>query len=176
MALSKYIVKLGKQLKIDESKYDDSNKITPKIIVGNYRSAKSKAFFEKNKIKAVLNCTKDLPNSFRCKSDIEYLRIPVDDSLKDIDIKKMYDFLPMITQFIYKHADIQKNNILVHCVEGSQRSVTAVVCYLMETRSLDPYAASSLVLKKRHKAFHHGYNANFEKAILSYHKKLANKK
>ena len=172
MSLTRHVEKLAKKLKIDEDVTDNSNKIMPKIIIGNYKSAKNREFFKKHNIKAVLNCTKDLPNSFQSHKAIEYLRIPIDDSLKDVDIKKMYDFLPVITQFIHKHAGIQKNAILVHCVEGSQRSVTAVVAYLMEMHKMHPLDACEFVLKKRNKSFHHGYNVNFEKSITAYHKKL----
>lgn len=173
--LSDHVRKLAKKLKIDENKKTDSSFITSRIIIGNYKVAEDEKFFKTKKIKAVLNCTNDLPNSFQKKEDIEYMRIPVDDSLKVKDINKMYEFMPSITQFIHKHAHVQKNNILIHCVEGSQRSVAAVVVYFIEMHKMDPYKACEKVLSKRHKAFHHGNHVNFEKAIDKYHKKMNTK-
>ena len=90
------------------------NKIMSKIYLGNIEASKDKQFFKDNKIKAVLNCSKDIPNTFS-DMDVEYMRIPVDDSLKVVDYNKMYHFLPAAVEFIYKHAVLQKNSILVHC-------------------------------------------------------------
>jgi protein-tyrosine phosphatase len=172
MDLSSRINKYAKSIRVNEDKYDDINRIAPKIFIGNYHAARDKNVFDKYNIKAVLNCTKDLPNSFRNRSDIEYMRIPIDDSLKESDIVKLTEYFPVITRFIEKHANIQKHAILVHCVEGSQRSCASVVAYLMEMYGMDPYKACATVLSKRNKAFHHGNNVNFEKSINRYYKSL----
>lgn len=90
------------------------NKIMSKIYLGNIDASKDKDFFKDKNIKAVLNCSKDIPNTFK-NSDVEYMRIPVDDSLKATDYNKMYHLLPSAVEFIYKHAVLQKNPILIHC-------------------------------------------------------------
>jgi protein-tyrosine phosphatase len=172
MSLSNFVYALSKKLKINEDKYDDINRIMPKVFIGNYHAARDKGLFEKYNIKAVLNCTKDLPNSFRSSVDIEYMRIPIDDSLREVDFIKLLNFFPVATHFIEKHANIQKNAILVHCVEGSQRSCASVVAYLMEMYNMSPEKACETVLTKRHKAFHHGTNVNFEKSIKEYYRRL----
>ena len=165
MSLSNAVYKYGKTLNINDTKYDDINRITTRVFIGNYHAARDKDIFDKYNIK-------DLPNSFRGRSDIEYMRIPIDDSLREVDFKKLLDFFPVVTKFIEKHANIQKQNILVHCVEGSQRSCSSVVAYLMEMYNMSPISACELVLSKRHKAFHHGTNVNFEKSINSYNSHL----
>lgn len=91
------------------------NKIMSKIYLGNIEASKDKDFFKNKNIKAVLNCSKDIPNTFKNKEYIEYMRIPVDDSLKVIDYNKMYHYLPMAADFIYKHVVLQKQPIFVHC-------------------------------------------------------------
>lgn len=168
MSLSTQINRLARALKIDETKYDNYNKIIPRLYIGNYKAARDREFMEKHNIKAVLNCTKDLPNSFRSLSDVEYMRIPVDDSLKTIDIKKLARFFQVATAFIDKHINIENHNILVHCVEGSQRSCAVVAAYLMRCYGMTALDACTVVLKNRHKAFHHGSNVNFEESLVKY--------
>ena len=176
MDLSKHVNKYAKFLRVNEDKYDDINKIAPRVFIGNYHAARDKNVFEKYNIKAVLNCTKDLPNSFRNRSDIEYMRIPIDDSLRETDINKLTEYFSVITRFIQKHADIQKHAILVHCVEGSQRSCASVVAYLMEMYGMNPYKACETVIGRRNKAFHHGNNVNFEKSINNYYRQLSKRR
>ena len=149
------------------------NKITDKVYIGNFQAAKDREFFQNKNIKAVLNCTKeiDVPNHFAHKKDIEYMRIPVDDSLKEKDFKLMYEYMPCIVEFIHKHADIAKNNILVHCVEGKQRSAISVAAYLVGKHGMTPHAACKRVLSKRPIAFHAGLSLNFDQALEKYYKK-----
>lgn len=155
------------------SKY---NKILPKIYLGTYEAAEDKNFLKEKNIKAVLNCTKDVDNKFAHDPNIEYMRIPVNDTLRENDFKMMYKFLPIVTEFIHKHVDIQGNNILIHCVAGKQRSVCATVAYLMKHRGHNPYEACKFVLEKRPEAFHHGLSLNFDQAIKWYYADLQKEK
>lgn len=132
--------------------------ITNRIFIGNSRAANDKEFFKKYNIKAVLNCTKDVPNYFRNVSDIEYSRIPVDDSLKKQDFDLMENHLPFAVEYIHKHVDIQKHNILVHCWAGKQRSVITVLAYLMIINKKSKNTGISMITNKRPEAFHHGIN------------------
>ena len=151
-------------------------KILPKLYLGNFQAAKDPDFFKDKKIKAVLNCTKDIPNHFACKKDIEYMRIPVDDSLKETDIKKMYNFLPVIVEFIHKHVNLQGNNIFVHCYAGRQRSAISVSAYLVAKLGMTPAEACKFVMDKRKEAFHFGLSLNFEDSLNKYYKDLQKKK
>lgn len=148
------------------------NKIMSRIYVGNYEAAEDKNFIQEKNIKAILNCTKDFENKFCNNRDIEYMRIPVNDNLRESDFKLMYKFFPVITEFIHKHADIQGNNILVHCAAGRQRSISAVVAYIMRFHGLNPHEACKLVLEKRPEAFHHGLSLNFDQALKWYYRDL----
>lgn len=99
----------------EDDPVSDYSKIMSKIYLGNIDASRDKNFFKDKKIKAVLNCSKDIANTFRNTESIEYMRIPIDDSLKVVDYNKMYHYLPMAADFIYKHAVLQKQPIFVHC-------------------------------------------------------------
>lgn len=150
------------------------NKIIDRIYLGNIQAAKDKDFFKDKKIKAVLNCTKDIPNYFKCQKDpeIEYMRIPIDDSLKEIDFQKAYEFMPAAVEFIYKHAVLQKENVFVHCFAGRQRSHAMIVAFLMKKLNMSPKKASLFVMEKRPEVMHYGLSYNFEDSVLKYYKDI----
>jgi protein tyrosine phosphatase len=174
-------IKRGVIIKNEDKPITKYDKIMSKLYLGNFQAAKDKEFFEKKKIKAVLNCTKDIPNHFQSHKnakgdfDIEYMRIPVDDSLLEVDFKKMYDFVPVMVEFIHKHIDIQGNNCFVHCYAGRQRSVTGIAMYLIVKHNMTPNQACKYVLSKRPEAFHHGLSLNFEKTIERYYNNCVKK-
>jgi protein-tyrosine phosphatase len=170
-------LKKGLIVKDEDEPLEDFNKILPRLYLGNKYAAKSKSFMDAHKIKAVLNCSKekDIPNYFK-DSSIEYMRVPVDDSLQQKDYDKMFLLLPSMVEFIHKHVDILKQPILVHCWAGRQRSACAVVCYLMEKHGLNPDEACKLVMSKRKEAFHFGKSVNFDQTINKYYKKIQKKK
>lgn len=165
-------VKKSVEVKDEDKHLDMCSKIIPGLWIGNYKCAKNKEFFDKNKIKAVLNCTEDLPNTFACTKDVEYMRIPVDDSLKEKDFKKMLDYFPVIVEFLYKHVVIEKHNVLVHCWAGRQRSVISVAAFLVKYFNLTPSKAINFLVSKRPEAFHFGKSINFESSLKKYYRSL----
>lgn len=148
------------------------NKVFEKIYIGNYQAAKDRLFFKEHDIKAVLNCTCDVPNHFAHKRDIEYMRIPVEDERQERDYEMMFTYMPCIVEFIHKHADIQQHNILVHCLAGRQRSCISVAAYLVAKHNMTPHEACKLVLDKRPEAFHFGRSLHFDQALNRYSTKL----
>lgn len=156
-----------KKSKDDVVKY---TKIIPRLYLGNIESAEDSKFIKDKKIKAVLNCSKahDIPNHFADKG-IEYLRIPVDDSLKDRDFEKMSHLLPLAVEFINKHINIEKNNLLVHCWAGRQRSAISVAAYLVKYHGMTPKEAVTFIQKKRDEAFHFGESINFDQTLNKYY-------
>ncbi len=145
--------------------------IMPEIWLGDGRAAQSAQFFRKAKITAVLNMTPTVPNTFSADETIEYLRIPVYDSFEKRDPNLMYSYLPVITEFIYKAAVIEKRNIFVGCHLGRQRSCAAVAAYLMRFYNKTPFEAMEYIVKKKPDAFHYGASVNFAKSLnLFYHK------
>jgi hypothetical protein len=175
-------IKNGLKIKDEDKPLEMYTKILPKLYLGNYQAAKNAEFFKDKKIKAVLNCSKDLPNTFASKKDkygveeVEYMRIPIDDSLKEVDIKKCYEFMPVIVEFIHKHTVLQKNNILVHCYAGRQRSAISVAVYLVAKYGMTPADACKYIMDKRKEAFHFGLSLNFEDSLNKYYKDLQKSK
>jgi protein-tyrosine phosphatase len=169
-------IKNGLKIKDEDKPLEPYTKIISKLYLGNYQAAKDPVFFKEKKIRAVLNCTKDIPNHFACKKDIEYMRIPVDDSLRETDFKKMYEFFPVIVEFIHKHVVLQKQNILVHCYAGRQRSAISVAAYLVAKMGMTPADACKYIMDKRKEAFHFGLSLNFEDSLNKYYKDLQKSK
>lgn len=176
--LEKYIynlspIKLGKvSVKNEYTSLSNANKITNRIYLGNINAAKDKEFFKTHKIKAVLNCTTDIPNYFKDDPTIEYMRIPVEDNLRESDFNKMSTYLPVMAEFIHKHADLEKHNIFIHCLAGKQRSPSGVAAYLIKYHNMPVKQACKFILEKRPEAFHFGTSLNFSKSILSYKEHL----
>lgn len=163
-------IKQGLRIPDEDKPLAKYNKIMNRIYLGNFQAAKDKQFFKDKNIRAVLNCSKDIPNHFGNDKTIEYMRIPVEDSLKQKDYDLMFEFMPTIVQFIHKHANIQKNNILVHCWAGRQRSAIAIAVFLVDKCGLEPKEACKLVLDKRPEAFHFGKSLNFDQALNKYYR------
>ena len=163
-------IKNGLRIPDEDKPLAKYNKIMNRIYLGNFQSAKDKEFFKEKNILAVLNCSKDIPNHFAHDKNIEYMRIPVDDSLKQKDYDQMFEYMPIIVQFIHKHNSVQGNNILVHCYAGRQRSAISVAVYLVDKYGLDPKEACEMVLKKRPEAFHFGKSLNFDQALNKYYR------
>ena len=165
-------IKNGLKIKDEDKPLEKYTEILPGLFLGNYQAAKDSKFFKEKKITAVLNCSKDLPNSFCDNSKIEYMRIPIDDSLKKKDIDLCYEFMPAAVEFIYKHHKIQKNNIFIHCYAGRQRSCAQVGGYLIKYYKMLTKDACKYILSKRLEAFHYGLSLNFEDTLLKYEKKI----
>jgi protein-tyrosine phosphatase len=181
MTLADYIrkhspIKQGLRISDEDKPLAKYNKIMNRLYLGNFQAAKDKDFFKNKNIKAVLNCSKDIPNHFAHIKDIEYMRIPVDDSLKQRDFDLMFEYMPVIVAFIHKHVVIQEDNILVHCYAGRQRSGISVAVYLVDKYGLDPKDACKIVMDKRPEAFHFGKSLNFDQALSKYHRTYKKKK
>lgn len=170
--------------KHEENNKDDKNelklrekvamavKVLPNIYLGDARSASSETFFAKAKIQSVLNMTANIPNTF-CKDEkIEYLRIPVFDSREKRDVGKMYQYFPIITEYMYKISVIERKNLLVHCALGRQRSVAAIAAYMIKFYKMTPIEAMNFILSRKPDSFHWGKSANFAKALNRWYYKL----
>jgi protein-tyrosine phosphatase len=144
------------------------SKILPNLYLGDTDTARDPDFFKKYRIKAVLNCTKDIPFYFE---NIEYARVPIDDSLELKDINKFTKYIDFIVEFIHKSVDIDKKPILCHCYQGIQRSAAAVLLYLIKYRNMSYKDAKKFILDRRPEAFHDGNYVNFKKSIKDHFKK-----
>ncbi|NDC96206.1 hypothetical protein EB077_12940, partial [bacterium] len=78
--------------------------------------------------------------------------------------------------FIHKHANIQKQNILVHCAMGRERSAIAVAAYFVCKEGMNPHDACKLVMDKRPESFWYGKSVNFDQALNKYYKDVKKQK
>ena len=106
---------------------NDFDLILPNLYIGNYNSSKNSNFLKEHDIKIIINCTKNL--NFIESFKGEKIRVPIDDNriFKNNDILKYLNVLDII----HKNR-LAKNNILVHCHMGSQRSASIILLYLIE--------------------------------------------
>ena len=163
--------------------YCNVNEIVPRIWLGNYIAALDQNFLQNSKIDVVVNCT---PNMlFSSLDNIEYIRIPVYDSLLEKDILLMEEYLKVLIPRL-SHYYANGKTILIHCYAGKQRSaivVAALLYYLQnikhiqilnprdsrdsQTRhiQLTPQDIFNYILDKRPQAFMYGFRINFFKTF-----------
>lgn len=148
----------------------DYHKILPNLYLGNIDSAENKKFIKEKKIKVIINCSKSIPNYFQFDKDfpdLEYFRIPVDDSLLDEDIELMAQSLSQYVKII-NNALSQNKPILVHCYAGRQRSACLIAAYLIYKYDYSIEQAYKYIISKRKESFHYGKSYNFHKSLSNY--------
>lgn len=141
--------------------FDDAHMILPGLWLGNGKASMNEEFLKQNRITTVFNCTKDLPfhHSIRKR-----YRIPVNDNLKEEEIRNMelWSF-----EIVYKLSkEHKKNNVLVHCFAGMQRSAAVVAMYLIATQKMKKEDAIQYIRDKRSIAFRPF--VNFDKSIQGF--------
>ncbi len=152
-----------------KKKVSDVDKIMNNLYLGNYLASEDKLFFKENGVSAVLNATVSEPF---LNNKTENLRISVEDDLKQSSINKMTKMLDLGANFIYKHVNVEKQPILVHCVAGRQRSASLVLAYLMKYKCMTIKQAFDFLREKRPEVFHWGESFNFEKSIKIYYEEF----
>lgn len=112
---------------------------------------------KKYRISGILNCTPDVPS----RTDVETIRVPVEDSLESSEQFKFKQYIPVATTFIHKIRNLERSNVIVHCIAGKQRSAAFIVAYLIMYCKMDLSKAIRFVLCKHPKAFNEGKHVNF---------------
>jgi hypothetical protein len=152
--------------------------------LGNARAIIDADFLQQNNITAIINCTPNAPFIYELNSVsdsgsihcLETLRIPVYDSLKDRDIYLMEQMYPMCMDFIFKKLIKEKQNIIVNCTAGRQRSGSVVAIALYQLNLFPKKRTPSetmrdiirYILKCRPQAFSWGMRINFKRSIENY--------
>jgi protein tyrosine phosphatase len=144
---------------VDLASANPADEIVPGMWLGSYRAATDPHWLSQHGIKAVFNCTKDIP--FVPDIQRKY-RIPVDDNLQPEEIRNLelwsYEIVLKVTR------EYQTGQpILVHCAAGMQRSAASIAMFLMATRGLTPDEAIKYIQARRPIAFRPG--ANFRPAL-----------
>lgn len=147
-----------------------ATKVLPNIWIGTALVAEKESFFEKEKIKAVLNITPTVPNFFAYDTSIEYLRVPVYDTKNKRNQQLFLEYFPIITEFIYKNVVLEDKNLLIHCNSDTQRSCSAISAYLIKYYNMNPSEAVDFIKNKKKDAFHK--TINFAKSLNKWYLKL----
>lgn len=143
-----------------------ADEIIPGLWLGNRAAAGDANFAKQKNIRAVFNCTKDIP--FNPDIPRQY-RVPVDDSLQEPDISNLEAWSYEIAYKIaheYRKGREEGSAILVHCAAGMQRSAASVAMYLIATQNMTTDEAIAFIQSKRAIAFRP--KANFEKSIRGF--------
>ncbi len=148
-----------------------ADEIVPGLWLGNRIAALDDQWLGEKGIKAVFNCTKDIPFSLSVQ---RRYRIPVDDNLQPVEIRNLelwsYEIVLKMTRE-YKTGQ----PVLVHCAAGMQRSAACVAMFLIASKGYNPEEAFAYIQSKRPIAFRPF--VNFKDAIQSFyqsfHKEVA---
>ena len=146
------------------SQANDADEIVPGLWLGNQRAALNQNWLAQTGIKAVFNCTKEIP--FSPPIQRRY-RVPVDDNLQDQEIRNLelwsYEIVYKLTR------EYQTGQpVLVHCAAGMQRSAACVAMFLIATKNMNPEEAMEFIRDRRPIAFQP--SPNFYRAIQGFYR------
>jgi protein-tyrosine phosphatase len=152
------------------SKTDPVNEIIPGVYISRWEVAVDPTWLTEHKIKAVFNCSKQIP--FHPSIKNQY-RVPVDDNLQPVEIKNMEKWAPEIAYKIVREYKAG-NPILIHCHAGMQRSTTACAFFLMALTGEPLINIMRQIKKARPIAFEPSPNfieslRGFEQQLRSWH-------
>jgi hypothetical protein len=143
----------------------EATEILPGIFVGDELIARDREFFRNNNIVRVVNCTKTVP--FYFPQQIQYFRIPVNDSVNELDNRIMATYLWPAIMFIMEIQPSKKRGVLIHCQMGISRSCTVAVGVLRYCCNPTVEASVESLLEKRKISFFGGRHVNFSKALYT---------
>ena len=169
------------------------NEIIPNLFLGSIESSQNFDFIKNNNISVIVNCSKDIEDSFSLNllkpiEDapidvqnwlyensyyIKYYRIPVDDNGKDKEIENFYEYTVKLLNIIKNEYDKTKK-ILVHCLAGNQRSASFICAFIMLYKNLSLNESIKLLLDKKPNVFFFGSKINFIKALKKIEENLEN--
>lgn len=133
-------------------------RIDEHVVIGAYPFSSDVGSFGAERIRGVVNTCEEYagPVQHYRRAGIEQLHIPTIDftspTLADVEEG---------VAFIRKHAS-NGDTVYVHCKAGRGRSATVVVCYLIETRGMNPVEAQAFLLRKRP----HAHSKLYEREVV----------
>jgi len=148
----------------------NADEILPGLWLGNRVAAHDPEFLRTKRIGAVFNATKDIP--FQSGVNRRY-RIPVDDNLKEEEIRNMelwsYEIVYKLRMEM-KRAEAEGTGVLVHCAAGMQRSAAIVAMYLIALEHKKAEDAIRFIQDRRPIAFRPA--VNFDRSIRGFEDSL----
>jgi len=144
---------------------ENAHEILPGLWLGNKGASQDRSWLHAKQIKAVFNCTKDIP--FR-DTTLRLYRVPLDDNLQEDEIRNLELWS---WETIYKlQNELKQGHVLVHCFAGMQRSAAVIALYLVAIYRCTTDEAIAFIKSRRPIAFM--ANANFYKSIKGFEKGL----
>lgn len=135
-------------------------KITDRLYLSDATVPNNERFLSVARVTLVVNCTKTKPFPTNSLSEIEYVRVPVDDKLRHEDCVTFLRLLPDTIQRMKDHAH-RGGTTLVHCHAGRQRSACLVAAFLMFENRWSMEKAIGYVQQRRPVAFKPSVNFRF---------------
>jgi hypothetical protein len=145
-----------------------ADEIVPGLWLGNRIAALDEQWLGEKGIKAVFNCTKDIPF---CLNIQRRYRVPVDDNLQPVEIRNLELWAYEIAVKIARER-AAGNRILIHCFAGVQRSAATTAIFLISSFRCTTEEAISYIRSKRPIAFFG--NVNFYRAIKGFETSFQN--
>ena len=140
------------------------SELLPGIYVGDANTARDAAFFARNNITRVVNCTPHIPFYF---PNVKYMRIPVYDADTPYNNKVMKTALPLALAFALNPRPSVEQGVLIHCQAGVSRSCTVAVAVLRVCCASSLQQAVALCRARRPIAFFGGLVFNFRQTLGS---------
>jgi predicted protein tyrosine phosphatase len=133
--------------------WENANHIVPFVWLGNAEAANDAAFLRDNRVRLVVNCTKDIAvPGWYAELGIRAVRLPINDHDSTGDNATLARDIESVLDAVHE-ARGRGECVLVHCYAGMQRSATVVACYLMRHFNYRPEHAVFYVRHKRPIAF-----------------------
>jgi len=145
-----------------------ANEMIPGIWVGNAEASMDPEFLNKNGIRVIINCTKNLPFTDNKETKYRY-RVPVNDNLEKAEIEAMANFLGEIVKVIDTYYR-KGHHILIHCAAGIQRSACVFLVYHIQYHSGDFQKSYKLMKSRRPWVFMP--MMNFRESVVKYFREM----
>lgn len=145
-----------------------ATEILPNLWLGSLDDALNKDFIIKNQINCIFNCTINKP-FINNPQIIHKYRVPIKDDNSNEEKYLLFCLLDDIIETIKLHY-IARDNILIHCFAGKQRSVGCIIGFLIKYGNIKLDKAIELVQNKRPIAATPGFN--FYKTLVYYQSKI----
>jgi len=142
--------------------HEDADEIIPGVWIGRREVSLNGPWLAAHGIKAVFNCTKELP--FHPSVPYQY-RVPVDDNLQPAEIQNMEAWAPEIAFKILREFNAG-HPMLIHCHAGMQRSTAACAFFLLVLTGRPLIQVMYLIQSRRKVAFRPA--ANFAPAMRAF--------
>ena len=140
------------------------------LFIANQAFAHSRQLIKDHKIKAILCLTQTQnPNQeILQRRRVHLLQLCV----QDVKTENIYDHFQPCCDFIYSHVQ-QNHNVLVHCHQGTSRSVAVLIAFIMHKQRWTLRTAFQFVLDQRKSTSPPSHpNSGFLMQLVRWEKKL----